>query len=147
MMNEEIAMSIRTTMIQLLAVTASAWALSGAAHAEYGSGLAGDRFRQVSSDDRQRLQGDWRSLSAEQQAEKRREIGEKLAAMTPEQRQQMRQQMRDHWQQMPPEERRQFREQRQQQREEQYIQREERQQFRQERPIQGNGGGWHGRQR
>lgn len=137
-------MSVRTTVIRLLAITASAWAISGAAQAEIvpgGQGERLERLRQMSPEDRQRALADYRNLPPEQQAEKRRDLRESFAALTPEQRQQMRQQMREHWQQMPPEERRQMREQRQAQREDRQQLREQRSFQREERPQRG----WRGR--
>lgn len=142
-------MSIRTTLIRLLAVMASAWAICGVAQAEISQGNLGERLerlRQMSPDERQRVQAEWKSLAPEQQLEKRRELGSHLAAMTPEQRQQMRQQMREHWQQAPPDgERRQWREQRQLQRDERQQWREQRPLPREDRPQRGDGRGWRGR--
>ena len=150
-MNEEIAMTIKTTLIRLLAVTASAWAMSGAAYAEIMREPVGsliERMQTMSPQERQRLQEEWRNLPPEQQAEKRREIHEHLSALSPEQRQQMRQQMREHWQQKPPEERR---EQRQRWQEERRQVRDEQQgqlgQGWQQRPQNGEGRGFNRRGR
>ena len=101
-------MSVKHSLIRLLAVTASAWAIGGAAmvgniHQPASELLA--RLPVMSAEERKSLHQEWQTLSPEQQAEKKREMREHLAAMTPEQRQQMRQQMREHWQQMPQEQR------------------------------------------
>lgn len=130
-------MTIRTTIVRMLAVTASAWAIGGNAYAEIARFSAGEQ---------RGWQGDGRNAQvAEQWVEWRAAPGrpraeqERLAGLSPEQRQQMRQQMREHWQQMPqdqrdrqgqqqrwqnpPEDRRQFREERREIREERNQQR------------------------
>jgi hypothetical protein len=107
MMQEENTMMIRNTLVRLLAVTASAWAIGGVAHAEIGRFATGPFPEQTDG----RIAGpefaqrDWRALSPEQKVQRRQEIHERLAALTPEQRQQMRQQMREHWRQAPPDQR------------------------------------------
>ncbi len=124
-------MTVRTSIIRLLAVTASAWAIASPAQADMGR-RGGERAEQAVVLGQPLSRVDWRNLSPDQRVEKRREFSDGMAALTPEQRQQMRQQMREHWQQAPPEqraaerrqgapgvdERRQLREERQNQREE-----------------------------
>lgn len=90
-------MRIKRHVVQVLALTAGLWAVSGVARAD---------IRQAS-----RPHG-WQQMAVEQAAGDemgtRHEVYAVYAQWTglpPEQRQQMRQQMRQHWQQMPPEQR------------------------------------------
>ncbi|MGE5386909.1 MAG: hypothetical protein ACM3SV_13590 [Betaproteobacteria bacterium] len=140
MTQEENMMTVRTSIIRLLAVTASAWAIATPVEADMGR-RAVDRLDRgmVASQFLSRV--DWRNLPPDQRVEKRREFSDGMAALTPEQRQQMRQQMREHWQQVPPEQRAGERRQGQQGADERRQLREERQNQREERRQQGWGRG------